>query len=134
MSAGYFRLPPMLGARRRKVRVLVANRPRLVRGFVLATISDQPDIEVPGEINDYSDIEKSGGGVPADFVAGYAGLKTISLRRIVGAEPANEDHLSCFGAGAESFLLWRRSRIATHFVGLYRRFVVHRSRATEKEF
>jgi DNA-binding NarL/FixJ family response regulator len=35
-----------------KVRVLVANQPRLMRELVLATISDQPDIEVMGEIGD----------------------------------------------------------------------------------
>ena len=32
-----------------KIRVLVANRPRLMRELVLATIADQPDIEVVGE-------------------------------------------------------------------------------------
>ena len=31
------------------IRVLVANRPRLMRELVIATISDQPDIEVIGE-------------------------------------------------------------------------------------
>jgi DNA-binding NarL/FixJ family response regulator len=35
-----------------KIRVLVANRPRLMRELVLATISDQPDIEVIGELQD----------------------------------------------------------------------------------
>jgi DNA-binding NarL/FixJ family response regulator len=39
-----------------KIRVLVANRPRLMRDLVLATISDQPDIEVLGEIADDSRI------------------------------------------------------------------------------
>jgi chemotaxis response regulator CheB len=34
----------------RRVRVLVANRPRLMRELVMATISDQPDIEVVGEV------------------------------------------------------------------------------------
>ena len=34
----------------RRVRVLVANRPRLMREMVLATIADQPDIEVVGDI------------------------------------------------------------------------------------
>lgn len=33
----------------RKIRVLVANKPRLMRELVLATIADQPDIEVVGE-------------------------------------------------------------------------------------
>lgn len=35
-----------------KLRVLVANRPRLMRDLVLATIQDQPDIEVVGEAED----------------------------------------------------------------------------------
>ncbi len=33
----------------KKIRVLVANRPRLMRELVLATIADQPDIEIVGE-------------------------------------------------------------------------------------
>jgi chemotaxis response regulator CheB len=40
----------------RKVRVLVANRPRLMRELVLATIADQPDIEVVGETNYESEV------------------------------------------------------------------------------
>jgi AmiR/NasT family two-component response regulator len=36
----------------KRVRVLVANRPRLMRELVLATISDKPDIEVVGEVAD----------------------------------------------------------------------------------
>ena len=32
-----------------KTRVLVANRPRLMRELVLATFADQPDIDVVGE-------------------------------------------------------------------------------------
>ena len=35
-----------------KIRVLVANRPRMMRDLVLAIISDQPDIEVVGEIDE----------------------------------------------------------------------------------
>lgn len=34
----------------KRVRVLVANRPRLMREIVLATIADQPDIEVVGDL------------------------------------------------------------------------------------
>jgi len=33
------------------IRVLVANHPRLIRELVTATISDQPDIEVVGEVH-----------------------------------------------------------------------------------
>jgi len=39
-----------------KIRVLVANQPRLMRELVLATIADQPDIEVIGEIADDTEI------------------------------------------------------------------------------
>jgi hypothetical protein len=35
-----------------KLRVLVANRPRFMRDLVLATMQDQPDIEVVGETED----------------------------------------------------------------------------------
>ena len=40
----------------KRVRVLVANRPRLMRELVMATISDQPDIEVVGEVSDGGDL------------------------------------------------------------------------------
>ena len=39
-----------------KIRVLVANRPRLMRELVVATIADQPDIEIVGETTDESEI------------------------------------------------------------------------------
>jgi chemotaxis response regulator CheB len=39
-----------------KIRVVVANRPRLMRELVLATIADQPDIEVVGEAEDDQEI------------------------------------------------------------------------------
>jgi chemotaxis response regulator CheB len=35
-----------------KIRVLVANQPRLMRELILETISDQPDIEIVGETHD----------------------------------------------------------------------------------
>jgi chemotaxis response regulator CheB len=39
-----------------KIRVVVANRPRLMRELVLATIADQPDIETVGEADNDSEI------------------------------------------------------------------------------
>lgn len=51
-----------------KIRVLVANRPRLMRELVLATISDQPDIEVMGEITDDTDIGEVVAQCKPDFV------------------------------------------------------------------
>jgi len=38
------------------IRVLVANRPRLMRELVLATFADQPDIELVGEVVEDSQI------------------------------------------------------------------------------
>ncbi len=51
-----------------KVRVLVANQPRLMRELVLATISDQPDIEVTGEIGDDGAILSTVTQCKPDFV------------------------------------------------------------------
>ena len=39
-----------------KIRVLVANKPRLMKDLVLAIIEDQPDIEVVGETEDEAEI------------------------------------------------------------------------------
>lgn len=40
----------------KRVRVLVANRPRLMRELVLATIADQSDIEIVGEVLEESQL------------------------------------------------------------------------------
>jgi chemotaxis response regulator CheB len=52
----------------KSVRVLVANRPRLMRELVLATISDQTDIEIVGEITDEEQIEAAVSGTQPDFL------------------------------------------------------------------
>lgn len=41
------------------IRVLVANRPRLMLGTILTTFADQPDIEIVGEVTDESQIFES---------------------------------------------------------------------------
>lgn len=41
------------------IRVLVANRPRLIRELVTGTISDQPDIEVVGEVAQDESLESA---------------------------------------------------------------------------
>jgi chemotaxis response regulator CheB len=38
------------------IRVLVANRPRLMRETILTTFADQPDIEIVGEVSEDSEI------------------------------------------------------------------------------
>jgi hypothetical protein len=45
-SALWFAHTALQGGGVQTIKVLVANRPRLMRELVLATISDQPDIEV----------------------------------------------------------------------------------------
>ena len=40
----------------KRVRVLVANRPRLMRELVIATIADQPDIEIVGEVENEGEL------------------------------------------------------------------------------
>lgn len=50
------------------IRVLVANRPRLMRELVIATISDQPDIEIVGEIPDESEISSAVDQMHPDFL------------------------------------------------------------------
>jgi len=41
------------------IRVLVANRLRLMRELILTTFADQPDIEIVGEVGEESDISES---------------------------------------------------------------------------
>jgi DNA-binding NarL/FixJ family response regulator len=50
------------------IRVLIANRPRLMRELVMATISDQPDIEIVGEIQEESGIESAVDKMQPDFL------------------------------------------------------------------
>jgi len=40
----------------KKTRILVANRPKLMREVILTTLADQPGIEVVGEVSDESEI------------------------------------------------------------------------------
>jgi DNA-binding NarL/FixJ family response regulator len=51
-----------------KIRVLVANRPRMMRELVLATISEQPDIEVVAEVSDAAELERLVTESKPDFV------------------------------------------------------------------
>ncbi len=50
------------------IRVLVANQPRLMRELVLATISEQPDIEIVGEIPDNTEIQQAVEQTHPDFL------------------------------------------------------------------
>lgn len=50
------------------IRVLVANRPRLMRDTILTTFADQPDVEIVGEVEDESEIFESVRRTLPDFV------------------------------------------------------------------
>jgi DNA-binding NarL/FixJ family response regulator len=50
------------------IRVLVANRPRLMRELVMATISDQPDIEIVGEVLEESEVGGAVDQTQPDFL------------------------------------------------------------------
>jgi chemotaxis response regulator CheB len=50
------------------IRVMVANRPRLMRELILATISDQPDIEIVGEVQDEAEIARVVKETQPDFL------------------------------------------------------------------
>ncbi len=43
----------------KRIRVLVANRPRLMRELIIATIADQADIEVVGEVGQLQDLSEA---------------------------------------------------------------------------
>lgn len=43
----------------KRIRVLVANQPRLIRELVMATIADQPDIELVGEVGKQEDLAEA---------------------------------------------------------------------------
>ena len=41
------------------IRILVANRPRVMRELLLATLADRPDIEIVGEVSSEAEIPAS---------------------------------------------------------------------------
>ena len=43
----------------KRVRVLVANQPRLMRELIMTTIADQPDIELVGEVGKQDDLTET---------------------------------------------------------------------------
>jgi len=79
------------------LRVLVANHPRLMRELVLATIADQPDIEIVGEVRNESELasaveqvhpdalilaleDPESRGAECGFLLGrYPGMKILAL-------------------------------------------------------
>ena len=52
----------------RSLRVLVANRPKLMRELILATLSDEPGIEIVGEVSDEAEIRQRGSQTSPDLL------------------------------------------------------------------
>src|SRR5260370_7671762 len=50
------------------IRVLVANQPRLMRELMVATISEQPDIEIVGEVEEDSELVSTVEKTRPDFL------------------------------------------------------------------
>jgi DNA-binding NarL/FixJ family response regulator len=56
----------------RAIRILVANQPRLMRELILTTLTDQPDMEIVGEVVDDAEI-------PAEVAKNSPDLVVISM-------------------------------------------------------
>ncbi|MGB0012463.1 MAG: hypothetical protein WBQ03_12710 [Candidatus Sulfotelmatobacter sp.] len=83
----------------RRVRVLVANHPRLMRELVLATITDQPDIEVVGEVQNEGELAEIVEQVLPDVLIiamderAYR-ITRVGLKRHVGKQ---DEYAAAFG-------------------------------------
>jgi DNA-binding NarL/FixJ family response regulator len=91
-------VPPILGAGDgfvKRVRVLVANHPRLMRELVMATIADQPDIEVVGEVRNENDLADIVEQVQPDVLI-IACVETICPNISEPYDPAPTTRMSSF--------------------------------------
>ena len=52
----------------RTIRVLVANRPKLMRELMLATLADEPGIEIVGEVSEDAEIADQVRGTSPDLL------------------------------------------------------------------
>ena len=52
----------------KQIRVLVANRPRLMRELIMTTFADQPDIQIVGEVLDDAEIPNAVDRTMPDFL------------------------------------------------------------------
>ena len=69
----------------RQIRVLVAIRPRLMRELILTTFTDQPDIEVVGEVAEGVDVLAAVENTRPDFL--------VLSQDKMGQRPAICDHV-----------------------------------------
>jgi chemotaxis response regulator CheB len=94
------------------IRVLVANRPRLMRELILTTFADQADIEIVGEVADEADIYDSVLRSSPDLLVVTAEqrgnrpnicdtlLRHFPELRIIAVAP-HENHTVCYWASVD---------------------------------
>jgi len=56
MALGCTRVREVHWSNMKRIRVLIANQPRLIRELIMHTIADQPDIELIGEVGKRADL------------------------------------------------------------------------------
>jgi len=98
------------------VRVLVANRPRLMRELMLATISDQPDIEIIGEVESESGIEAAVATTQPDFLIVALG-KSNRLSAVCGAVLQKHPQLKVIAIAPDrnsTIFYWTSLEIKSH--------------------
>jgi len=84
----------------KSTRVLVANRPRLMRELILETVSDQPDIELVGEVREEEEIEKAVNERLPDFLVVALG-QSDQLPQICYRILENHPHLKIIAIAAD---------------------------------
>lgn len=102
----------------KSIRVLVANRPRLTRELVLATIGDQPDIEIVGEIEDEMELEKAIAITHPDFVI-VALDKSNRLSAICDLALQKHPHIKVIAIAPErnsTMFYWASLEIKSHHI------------------
>jgi chemotaxis response regulator CheB len=100
----------------KNIRVLVANQPRLMRELVLATIGDQPDIEIVGEIDNEIEMEKAIAITRPDFVI-VALDKSNRLTAVCDLALQKNPHIKVIAVAPErnsTMFYWASLEIKSH--------------------
>jgi hypothetical protein len=74
----------------RALRVLVANQPRLMRELIVGALTDQPDIEIVGEVTDDAEVPSQVGKILPDLVVislGQSGERPVLCDAILHQHP-----------------------------------------------
>ena len=92
----------------RRIRILVANRPKLMRELILATLSDEPGIEIVGEVSDEAEIRQQRAADVAGLVGdrtGRTSQKSRHLRYLASRPARTANHRGRIAGELQRFLL-----------------------------